>query len=154
MLLFSCFFLKWFWFRLFFLVCYSSFPGQELETTLKTKKTNQKLILRDNLKIVMCLVFWVFTVVLVVVHCFRCFFLGFLQWFSWSGYKLPGQPLQGTPSSIQFQRIWWLRASSTIEAQWCSMVLNGAQWFSMVLNGSQWFSILLDALLCHDALKA
>ena len=67
-----------------FLGFYSGFGGQELETTVKTKKNHEFWILRDSLKMV---VFLVFTVVLVVCCVFWWFvvvFCGFswcLQWF-------------------------------------------------------------------------
>ena len=50
----------------FFLGFYSGFGGQELETTVKTKKTHQNSILRDNLKVVFFCLSCFVTVVLVV----------------------------------------------------------------------------------------
>ena len=43
-----------------FLGFYSGFGGQELETTVKTKKNHENFILRDSLKMVVILVFLVF----------------------------------------------------------------------------------------------
>ena len=56
----------------FFLGFYSGFGGQELETTVKTKKNHQNSILRDDVKIVFFLFFLGFTVVLVVCCGFWC----------------------------------------------------------------------------------
>ena len=58
-------FLQWFW---WFVVVFGFFGGQELETTVKTKKNHQTSILRDSLKIV-C-VFFVCFLVFTVVLCF------------------------------------------------------------------------------------
>ena len=54
---------------------YSGFGGQELETTVKSKKNNQNSILRDSL--IFLGFFFIFTVVLVVCRCFWWFVLVF-----------------------------------------------------------------------------
>ena len=54
-----------------FLGFYNVFVGQELETTVKTKKNHQNCILRDSLEMVVFWFFLVFTVVLVVFLAFK-----------------------------------------------------------------------------------
>ena len=64
--------------RVFFFFC-RSLRGQELETTVKTKKSNQNLILRDRLNRCSPPFFLVFAMVLVVVHGFRLIFSHFFH---------------------------------------------------------------------------
>ena len=64
-------------FLLFFHCFYRSFGGQELETTVKTKKNHEFWILRDSLNMVVFLVFRGFTMVLVFFVVVGGFFVSF-----------------------------------------------------------------------------
>ena len=68
-----------------FLGFYSCLGGQELETTITTKKNHQNSILRDSLKIV-------FSWFLQWVWCFFMVFVGFLGFYNGFG----GQELETT----------------------------------------------------------
>ena len=65
------------WFLVVFLGFYSGFEVLATKTTVKTKKNKQNSILRDNLKMVVFLVFWGFTVVSVFFCGCWCFFVSF-----------------------------------------------------------------------------